>query len=90
MKRNLKFIKQEWGESILLVADNWSVHKNAAVIEFYMKIRLDVLSDQVIHQIKSIWEFVGFKWEKKLLKICLKTKQELKDKVIEIKEKIER
>ena len=32
------------------MANNWSVHKNAAAKEFYMKIRLDVLSDQVIHQ----------------------------------------
>ena len=50
LKRNLKFIKQAWGENIILVVDNWSVHKIAAAKEFYMKIRLDVLSGQVIHQ----------------------------------------
>ena len=50
LKRNLKFIKQSWGESIILIADNWSVHKNTAAKELCMKIRLDVLSDQVIHQ----------------------------------------
>ena len=36
LKRNLKFIQQAWGENINLVADNWSVHKNAAAKEFYM------------------------------------------------------
>ena len=39
-------------------------------------------------RLKSNWEFVGLMKEK-LSKINIKTKQELKDKVIEIKEEIE-
>ena len=30
LKRNLKFIKQAWGENIILVTDNWSVHNNCS------------------------------------------------------------
>ena len=37
LKRNMKFIKQAWGENIALVVDNWSVHKNASAKEFHMK-----------------------------------------------------
>ena len=50
LERNLKFIKQAWGENIILVADNWSVHKIRLQKSFTWKIRLDVLSGQVIHQ----------------------------------------
>ena len=32
------------------MADNWSVHKKPAAKSFTWKIRLDVLSGQVIHQ----------------------------------------
>ena len=40
LKRNLKFIKQVWGKNILSIADNWSIHKNAAAKEFYMKSKI--------------------------------------------------
>ena len=50
LKRNLKFIKQAKRENINLMADNWSVHKKPAAKSFTWKIRLDVLSGQVIHQ----------------------------------------
>ena len=50
LKRNLKFIKQAWGENIVLIVDNWSVHKNAAAKNFTCKIKLDILNGQVIHQ----------------------------------------
>ena len=50
LKRNLKFIRQVWGKNIILVADNWSVHKMAAAKSLTWKIKLDVLSYQVIKQ----------------------------------------
>ena len=89
LKRNLKFIKQAWGENIILVADNWSVHKNAVAKEFYMKNKIKCIEwpsfSPDLNPIENLWDLI----KEKLSKINIKTKQELKDKVIEIKEEIE-
>ena len=78
LKRNLKFIKQAWGESILLVVDNWSVHKNAAAKYFYMKNKIrcsEWPSDSPdLNLIENLW---GLN-ERKTFQNIFKTKHELK------------
>ena len=88
LKRDSKFIKQAWGENIILVADNWSVHKNAAAKEFYMKNKIRCIEwPSYSPDLNPIENFLGL--IKKLSKINIKAKPELKDNIIEIKEEIE-
>ena len=80
LKRNLKFIKQAWGENILLVSDNWSVHKNATAKEFYMKNKNRCIEwPSYSPNLNPIKIFCGLMKEK-LSKINIKTKLELKIK----------
>ena len=76
-------------EKIILVEDNWPVHKNAAAKEFYMKNKNRCIEwpsyPSDFNPIENLWGSM----KEKLSKINIKTKQELKDKVIKIKEEIE-
>ena len=67
----------------------WSVYKNAAAKKFYMKNKIRCIEwpsySSDLNPIENLWGLM----KEKLSKINIKTKQELKDKVIEIKEEIE-
>ena len=70
LRRHLKFIKHSMRRKYTIVADNWSVHKNAAAKEFYMKNMIRCIEwssySPDLNSIENLWSLMKEKLKAKI------------------------